>query len=156
MIRFAKIAATQIPRHPLGFSMPSRLAVVIRLFLFVFIICFLLMFVFASLPVIIVTALILTLMQGINFLFVNIGMSAIYKDDDGYQQAKRLGYDPFFDSLPNSINPNANRTCYVLPYPEPEYNGFEPPAWWRFQCMNCFGRVDKQIGKCWNCNRWLG
>ena len=72
--------------------MTSKLAIVVRLFLFIFVVCFVLMGLFASLPVVLCTAGILTLMQGFHWLFVNVGMAVIYKDDDGYRQAKRLGY----------------------------------------------------------------
>ncbi len=137
------------------FQMTSKIAIVVRLFAFIFVVCFVLMFLFASLPVIAVTALILTAMQGLNFLFVQVGMNVIYKNDDGYKQAKRLGYDPFFDSLPTSINPQANRTCYVLPHPEPQYSDFKPPPYWAFQCLSCYGRVPQSIGQCWRCEARL-
>ena len=61
------------------------------------------MFLFASLPVILVTAAILTAMQGINWLFVNVGMNVIYGDDEQYQEARNQGYDPFVESLPDFI-----------------------------------------------------
>lgn len=122
-IRRRKIAAAHLVFPPQGFQMISRIVIVIRRFLFIFVICFVLMFLFASLPVILVTAGILTLMQSFHWIFVNVGMNVIYKNDAGYEQAKKLGYDPFFDSLPTIINPNANRTCYILPFPEPEYGG---------------------------------
>ena len=67
-------------------------------------------------------------MQGFNWLFVNIGMNVIYKNDIGYQDYRKIG-DPFLDNLPTMINPAANRQRYVLPYPEPEHNEFKPPAW---------------------------
>ena len=83
--------------------MISKIAVVIRLFIFIFVFCFALMFLFASLPVILVTAAILTAMQGINWLFVNVGMNVIYGDDEQYQEARNQGYDPFVESLPDFI-----------------------------------------------------
>ena len=86
---------------------------------------------------------------------MNVGMNVIHGREDGYRQAKRLGYDPFFDSLPTSINPNANRTCYILPYQEPQYDEFKPPAWWAFQCLNCYGRVEQSVGQCWRCGARL-
>ncbi len=135
--------------------MISKIAVVIRLFIFIFVFCFALMFLFASLPVILVTAGILTVMQSFHWLFVNVGMNVLHQSE-GYKQAKQLGYDPYFDSLPTCINPDANRTCYVLPFPEPQYDEFVPPPWWQFQCLNCYSRLEQQVGECWRCGAWLG
>lgn len=52
----------------------------------------------------------------------------------------------------NHPQPQSEPQTYTTRYPEPQHTGFVPPTTWRYQCPQCWTRVQHAIDVCWNCN----
>lgn len=130
----------------------SRIAIVFRLFVLIFVVTIVVLGLFVSLPVVFLTAVVTTLLYVVVFRgIVNGIMNMMYGDDPDFQQYRRMGGDPYLDSLPNPINPSGHLETFVLPNPEPQYHEFVPPRWWKWQCNSCSARVENANGTCWYC-----
>lgn len=141
-------------------SRPSVFVLLLRYFVTVFVITFLIslfwnvlsgsnMFPFSA---VIGVSLVLTMLFNVvGWVVVTIGGEAILRNDPNFQKWKRMGGRPYWDSIGwpiNTATPIESETGLA----EPEYTGFVPPADWRYQCPVCGARVEKQIDVCWRCS----
>jgi hypothetical protein len=139
------------------FNRPSRCWLMFRMYLTIFLILtgislltgFLGGRIMLTFDVIFFVALNLTLLiTGVGWLAVNLGATILLADDPEFDEWRRAGGRPYWDSLPWPINPSSateRRTRLV----EPEYTDFVPPVGWRFMCPVCGARVEKEIDVCW-------
>jgi len=77
-----------------------------------------------------------------------------YSGDEGYQQFRKSGGDPYFDlTLPEGIN-NDSWAVRCGGKPEPR-TSFVPPRDWLTQCNGCGARNQVPHGNCWHCGNNL-
>jgi len=91
------------------------------------------------------------LFTGVGWLVSTAGAEVLLKNNDDYQQWRKMGGRPYWDSIGwpvNAATPIERQTGLA----EPEYTDFVPPPSWQYQCPVCGSRVEKQIDVCWNCN----
>lgn len=141
-------------------SRPSVFVLLLRYFVTVFVITFLIslfwnvlsgsnMFPFSA---VIGVSLVLTMLFNVvGWVVVTIGGEAILHNDPNFQKWKKMGGRPYWDSIGWPINA-ATSIERETGLAEPEYTDFVPPAEWRYQCPVCGARVEKQIDVCWKCN----
>ena len=139
---------------------PSVIVLMFRYFVTIFMITFLIsmfwnglsgtnMFPFSA--VIGVSVVLTVLFNVVGWVVVTFGGEAILRNDQEFQEWKRKGGRPYWDSIGwpiNTATPIERETGLA----EPEYTDFVPPANWRYQCPVCGSRVEKQIDVCWNCS----
>tara|TARA_R110002126_G_scaffold236476_3_gene380068 strand:- start:1515 stop:2123 length:609 start_codon:yes stop_codon:yes gene_type:complete len=69
--------------------------------------------------------------------------------DPNYCDLRKAGWHPFWDT---TIYNHDSELIKDGGFEEPIYEGFVPPAHWRFQCPVCGARQQTNFGVCWNCN----
>jgi hypothetical protein len=87
---------------------------------------------------------------GFAWAFVRVGMALIYGRSQQYDAYRRGGGDPYFDSLPWPLNPDA-RQVRKTGMAEPQ-TAFRPPPSWKFQCPVCGAKQPSRVCVCWNCD----
>lgn len=139
---------------------PSAIVLMVRYFLTVFIVTFLVSLFWNTLSgtnmfpfnVVIGVSVVLTLIfNAVGWTTTTVGSNILLNNDPDFQQWKKMGGRPYWDSIGWPINmatPIERETGLA----EPEYTDFVPPAEWRYQCPVCGARVEKQIDVCWRCD----
>lgn len=91
------------------------------------------------------------LFTSVGWLVSAVGAGVLLQNNEEYQDWRKKGGRPYWDSLGwpiNTATPIERQTGLA----EPEYTTFVPPSSWLYQCPVCGSRVEKQIDVCWNCN----
>jgi len=139
---------------------PSAFVLLFRYFMTVFVIIFLVSIFWNTLSgtnmfpfkVVIGVSVVLTvLFNVVSWVVVTLGGEAILHNDQEFQEWKRKGGRPYWDSIGwpiNTATPIERQTGLA----EPEYTDFVPSPEWRYQCPRCGARVEKQIDICWRCS----
>ena len=139
---------------------PSVVVLMFRYFVTIFMITFLISIFWNMLSgtnmfpfkVVIGVSVVLTVLFNlVGWVVVTGGSKVLLNNDPNFQEWKRMGGRPYWDSIGwpvNTATPIERETGLA----EPEYTDFVPPANWRYQCPVCGSRVEKQIDVCWNCS----
>lgn len=140
-------------------SRRSPVVLIARMFCFAFVVCFMMavfwntlagLVIFPFAAVICVAMVLTVIFISVGWATVTVGSEMLLKDDPEFQQWKARGGRPFWDSLPNPVNP-ATPIERITGLAEPQYTDFVPPADWVYQCPKCGSRVQHQIDICWAC-----
>lgn len=140
-------------------SCPSVLVLLLRYFVTIFVITFLISIFWNTLSgtnmfpfkVVIGVSVVLTvLFNVVGWTVSTLGAEVLLKNDPDFQKWKKMGGRPYWDSVGWPIN-TATPIERQTGLSEPEYTDFVPPADWRYQCPVCGSRVEKQIDVCWRC-----
>lgn len=86
----------------------------------------------------------------VGWVINTVAGEALYGRNVEYQNWKKNGGRPYWDSLGSPIN-TASQIERQTGLAEPEYTDFVPPADWCYQCPACGARVERQIDVCWRC-----